>query len=93
MKGNMYKVPLETISDKLDFTAGKLGVHPKQLHYYVFPKMYGSTSGPFGGIGGACMTSFDMEAVMDEVTGIACIFCGTAFIKQVKNFQCQANWT
>lgn len=33
-----------------------------QLLYYAWPQVFGSTSGPFGGIGGAAMTTFTIEA-------------------------------
>lgn len=57
------------------------------LSYYSFPKIYGSTSGPFGGIGGAAMTTFQIEAYSDGI--ITCYYCGNRFIKLVKNSKLQ----
>lgn len=32
------------------------------FEYYAYPVVYGSTSGPFGGLGGAAMTTFTHDA-------------------------------
>lgn len=53
------------------------------LTYYSFPKTYGSTSGPFGGIGGAAVTTFQIEAYSDGITTV--YFCGNKIIKTVTN--------
>ncbi len=44
--------------------SGRIGreVDPSELRYSSFVRMYGSTTGPFGGIGGQMMTEFQIEA-------------------------------
>lgn len=49
------------------------------LEYYAWPQVFGSTAGPFGGIGGQAMTTFTVEAwVCGEV---AVLFCGDKVLK------------
>lgn len=64
-----------------------LGCQPDNLVRYVFPKTYGSTSGPFGGIGGSAITTFIMSAYVSNVDGRAAIFCGDRFVKVSNKFQ------
>lgn len=66
--------------------AGILGCEPHELSYFSFPFMFGSTAGPFGGIGGASMTSFQLEAFVNDSTQEACLFCGPRMWKKVYNF-------
>lgn len=88
----MNKVTLLTLDGKRQHAAKLIGVNTHDLNYCVFSKIYGSTSGPFGGIGGAAMTPFQLDAFYDQVSGEACIFCGDQFIKKVKNFQISVVW-
>jgi len=64
-----------------------------QYKRYLFPVMYGSTAGPFGGIGGSAMTNFTMEAFFDDRTEKALIFCNDQFIKEVKDFTIGVRWS
>lgn len=49
------------------------------LEYWAYPQVFGSTAGPFGGIGGQAMTTFTIEA---WVCGcIAVLFCGGKVLK------------
>lgn len=72
---------------KLDERYGKpdLRFDVDSLRYFAWPEVYGSTAGPFGGIGGATMTVFTLEA---WVTGrFAVIFCGNKIIDVVEDFE------
>lgn len=40
----------------------KLGIDCYDYDYYAFPEIFGSTSGPRGGIGGAAMSKFTVDA-------------------------------
>lgn len=47
--------------------------------YYAFPYTFGSTGGPFGGVGGQMMTTFTIEAWV--CYNYAVLFCGERLIK------------
>lgn len=52
---------------------------PDDFEYYAYPETFGSTAGPFGGIGGQAMTTFTIEA---WVCGkVAVLFCGNKILK------------
>ena len=54
------------------------------LVYYAWPEIFGSTAGPFGGIGGQAMTSFTIEAWSGGRKAV--IFCKGKVIKVVDKF-------
>ena len=43
------------------------------LEYYAWPKVYGSTAGPFGGFGSSTVTLFTLEAWTDNEYSV--VFC------------------
>lgn len=45
------------------------------LSYYAWPEMFGSTSGPRGGIGGCAMTDFTIEAWVCDGSGPTFFTC------------------
>lgn len=55
------------------------------LDYWAWPQVFGSTVGPFGGIGGQAMTTFTIEAW--EQDRVAVIFCRNKILKVVENWQ------
>lgn len=55
------------------------------LDYYSFPQGFSSTSGPFGGIGGDAITSFQIEIWTCEPWAI--VFCGGKVVKYLDNFK------
>ena len=57
----------------------------------TFPKTFGSTSGPFGGIGGSTITTFYITAYVDDEDN-AVLFCQGRPWKKVKNFRIEAVW-
>lgn len=61
----------------------RLQTQPKlegfDFEYYSYPQMFGSTAGPFGGLGGDAMTNFQIDAFVWE--GFAALFCGGRFWK------------
>jgi hypothetical protein len=56
-----------------------------------FPMMFGSTSGPFGGIGGAAMTNFKIDVYTDVGGGKAIVFANGRFWKTVTHFKFDHN--
>lgn len=51
----------------------KYGESYYSLDYWAWPRVYGSTAGPFGGVGGAAMTTFTVEAWTSGIHTV--IFC------------------
>lgn len=51
------------------------------LVYCSWPQEFGSTCGPWPGIGGQAMTLLRMEAWLSVYSGIAVIFCGGRFVE------------
>ena len=56
-----------------------------QLNYYAWPEIFGSTCGPFHGIGGCALTQFTIEAW--EILGRAVLFCNGRIIRVTENFE------
>ena len=56
------------------------------LDYYAWPQTFGSTAGPFGGVGGQAITTFTIEA-WEYNYRFAVIFCGTKIIKVTDKFE------
>lgn len=59
-------------------------ITPDSLDYWAWPQVFGSTAGPFGGIGGQAMTTFTIEAWV--CGSVAAIFCGGRVLKVVDNW-------
>lgn len=57
--------------------------------YCSWPEVFGSTAGPFGGIGGQAMTTFRMEAWMYDQWAV--VFCGIRIV-YVGEFSIGARW-
>ena len=55
------------------------------IDYYAWPQVFGSTAGPFGGIGGATMTSFTIESW--SMHNFAVLFCGNKVMKVTDKFE------
>ena len=49
--------------------------------YYAWPQRFGSTAGPFPGIGGAAVSTFTMEAWVGRDSAL--VFCNGRIVKQV----------
>ena len=67
MKHSEPSLSREDVIDCLQsYVAGETGVRPciDDLTYCSWPELFGSTAGPFSGIGGQAMTTFRMEAWM-----------------------------
>ena len=64
---------------------------PGDLTYCRFPRTYGSTAGPFGGVGGCAMTTFTLEAWASSC-GPAVVFCGGKIISVTPSFVIQSEW-
>lgn len=61
------------------------------VEHFRFEQTFGSTAGPFGGIGGASITTFVIDAYRDD-EGNAVLFCQGRMWKKVKDFRCQGSW-
>ena len=72
-------------TDNRDEAARELGVPCSYIDYYAWPQAFGSTAGPFGGIGGQAMTSFTIEAYANGREAV--IFCKQRRLKKVDNFE------
>ena len=59
--------------------------HSDELEYWAWPQVFGSTTGPFGGIGGQAMTTFTIEAWADGSHAV--LFCCGKPIKVTDKFQ------
>jgi hypothetical protein len=86
----------ETALGYLNIYLDKTGVlssgirYPDELQYVRWVQTFGSTAGPFGGIGGQAMTNLLMEAwVWDN---FAVVFCGGKRIKMTDNFSLGARY-
>lgn len=64
--------------------AARLGCDYYDLDYYAWPQTFGSTTGPFGGIGGQSMTTFTIEAWTNGDDAV--LFCGNRIWKVVHRF-------
>jgi hypothetical protein len=51
------------------------------LRYYAWPEVFGSTAGPFPGLGGASMSVFTIEAWVDEINCATLLFCNGRLIR------------
>jgi len=71
--------------DELEAAALELGLSPDMLDYYAWPQVFGSTSGPFTGIGGQAISTFTIEAYSDGRNAV--LFCNGRRIKQTSNFE------
>jgi len=54
--------------------AEELNCNENELEYWAWPQVYGSTTGPFGGLGGQALTTFTIEA-WHNGAGKAVLFC------------------
>lgn len=66
-------------------------VDPSEFVYCSWVETFGSTAGPFKGVGGCAMTSFRMEAWYWEGWGVGVVFCGGKVV-QVGYFSISANY-
>ena len=57
------------------------------LEYWAWPTVFGSTTGPFAGVGGQAMSTFTLEAWHDTWTGKAVIFCQGKILRVVERFE------
>lgn len=75
-----------TVGGDLRTDAAKvMNVRPEDLGYYSWPEAFGSTAGPFGGIGGQAITTFQVEAFHLDDTGEAVLYCNGRLWKKVKS--------
>jgi hypothetical protein len=59
----------------------------EQLEYFAWPELFCSTSGPYGGIGGAVMTTFTVEAFYNGVYGTTLYVCLSTYQKGTTKFE------
>ena len=96
--GSMTKdTPTMSREEVLDRLNGAIEKHcdgekadASELMYCSWPEAFGSTCGPFSGIGGQAVTSFRMEAwAWDQ---FAVVFCNGRIVKTTADFRIGAQW-
>jgi len=80
----------ELLNKKFATALSEFQLIPDELVYCSWPETFGSTSGPFGGIGGQALTEFRMEAW--TASGYAVIFCGGRILRVTNDFNIGARW-
>lgn len=61
------------------FIKEKQSLSPDCLEYWAYPQGFGSTAGPFGGVGGQAFTTFTIEAWV--FSKYAVLFCGNKVLR------------
>ncbi len=66
---------------------------PYNFSLVSFPMQFGSTAGPFGGIGGQAITTFQVDVLSDACRGKALVFANGRFWKAIDDFgfQCKVS--
>jgi hypothetical protein len=64
--------------------------HEAYLEYYRFPKIYGSSAGPFNGIGLCAMTKFPIEVW--AYNGMAIIACKGRIVTITDKWNVNGEW-
>lgn len=67
--------------------AERLHCLPSELTRVVWTEAFGSTAGPFHGIGGQMITPCEIEAWVSGVDSRAALFCGGRFVRTVNEFR------
>lgn len=75
----------QNYGDCVDLAAKELGVSRDDIEFYAWHQTFGSTSGPFGGIGGQAISSFTIEAY--ALGRDAILFCKGKRIRRVSDFK------
>lgn len=88
----MITGPVKTVGDEKyrKYAADQFNIDPRYIEYFTYPKTFGSTAGPFGGIGGAAMTTFQIEAYSNGA-GQAFLYANGRFWKKSNSFSFAAN--
>ena len=79
----------ERLAKHLTAQGHDFGVYPEEMIYCSWPEGFGSTAGPFAGIGGQMMTTFRMEAWAYDQWAV--VFCGSKVV-YVGEFTIGARW-
>lgn len=66
------------------------GIEPFNLDYHAFPETFGSTAGARGGIGGAAMTTFTVEAYVCSHENATVYVCDG--VQKFARGKYKANW-
>lgn len=76
-------------SDQVKEASEILDIPSEMLTYFAWPQTFGSTTGPFPGIGGQAMSTFTIEAYSDGRDAV--LFCKGKFIRRINLFDpCKA---
>ena len=80
---------IDFTSDQVKEAAGILDVPIEMLMYFAWPQTYGSTAGPFPGIGGQAMSMFTIEAYWDGRDAV--LYCKGRYVRRINLFDpCKA---
>lgn len=80
---NYQKKPPQEVIDILK----KRNVQYFEIYYYAYPQIFGSTSGPCGGIGGQAMSDFTVEAWVCDDTGPTVFTCSGMYCFDDSKFE------
>jgi hypothetical protein len=64
----------------------KKNIQYYDLSYFAWPQVFGSTTGPNGGIGGQAMSSFTIEAFVANENGPTVYACSNQYCFEDKQF-------
>lgn len=80
-----YQKNDESIEQFKKMASEKFGCHPDLLDYYAWPQNFGSTTGPFSGIGGQAISTFTIEALASGRKAL--LFSSGRLIRFTKQFE------
>lgn len=77
----------EVLTARLESVLEGGRIAPSDLDMVTWAKVYGSTAGPFGGLGGQMMTRFQLTAYLFSSLGIAAVYCGAKLLFVSEKFE------
>ena len=76
-ENGLQQLPIEKVMELLESPYD-------DFDYFAWPEVFGSTAGPFGGIGGQAISKFTIEAYADSSRN-AVVFCRGKVLKVIKD--------
>lgn len=95
MRSRSEPTPSIPADDAAKLIQDKFGTEyaaPSDMDYFRFPRTYGSTAGPFGGIGGCAMTQFTLEVWQDSTSNFGVVFCKGKVLAVTDTVQVDGQW-
>lgn len=82
---------IDYTSENVKEAAKLLDCYMEELMYYAWPQAFGSTAGPFPGIGGQAISTFTIEAYSDGRDAV--LYCGDKLWRKVSKFSQEKAFT